>query len=101
MLGGSSPQHHSSLSPSSWLAAANLLLAKEILTKKIFTKEIFYWENLTKETLAKKMLDKDVEAEGATNMCGDNLIVCGALAEGLVVFIFILVVCLVVGFSAY
>ena len=47
------------------------------------------------------MLDKDVEAEGATNMCGDNLIVCGALAEGLVVFIFILVVCLVVGFSAY
>ena len=35
------------------------------------------------------MLDKDVEAEGATNMCGDNLIVCGALAEGLVVFIFI------------
>ena len=95
MLGGSSPQHHSSLSPS-WLAAANLLLAKEIFTKKIFTKEIFYWENL-----AKKMLDKDVEAEGATNMCGDNLIVCGALAEGLVVFIFILVVCLVVGFSAY
>ena len=100
MLGGSSPQHHSSLSPS-WLAAANLLLAKEIFTKKIFTKEIFYWENLIKETLAKKMLDKDVEAEGATNMCGDNLIVCGALAEGLVVFIFILVVCLVVGFSAY
>ena len=96
MLGGSSPQHHSSLSPSSWLAAANLLLAKEILTKKIFTKEIFSKENLTK-----KMLDKDVEAEGATNMCGDNLIVCGALAEGLVVFIFILVVCLVVGFSAY
>ena len=95
MLGGSSPQHHSSLSPS-WLAAANLLLAKKIPTKKIFTKEIFNKENLTKE-----MLDKDVEAEGATNMCGDNLIVCGALAEGLVVFIFILVVCLVVGFSAY
>ena len=46
-------------------------------------------------------MEKDVEAEGATNMCGDNLVVCGAVAEGLVVFIFILVVCLVVGFSAY
>jgi len=47
------------------------------------------------------MVEKDVEAEAGTNMCGDNLVVCGAVAEGLVVFIFILVVCLVVGFSAY
>ena len=48
-----------------------------------------------------EMVEKDVEAEAGTNMCGDNLVVCGAVAEGLVVFIFILVVCLVVGFSAY
>ena len=49
----------------------------------------------------REMVEKDVEAEAGTNMCGDNLVVCGAVAEGLVVFIFILVVCLVVGFSAY
>ena len=27
------------------------------------------------------MVEKDVEAEAGTNMCGDNLVVCGAVAE--------------------
>ena len=47
------------------------------------------------------MAEKDVEAEGGSNMCGDNLIVCGAMCEGVVIFLFILVVCAVIGFSAY
>ena len=47
-----------------------------------------------------KMANKDVEADGGTNMCGDNLIVCGAMAEGIVIFLLILVIVFVIGFSA-
>ena len=47
------------------------------------------------------MGEKDVEAGvGDVGVCSDNIVVCGAIAEGTMIFLLILVIIIIIGFSA-
>ena len=47
------------------------------------------------------MGEKDVEAAGGSvGVCSDNIVVCGAIAEGVMIFLLIMIIILIIGFSA-
>ena len=46
------------------------------------------------------MVEKDVEAGGSVGVCSDNIVVCGAIAEGVMIFLLIMIIILIIGFSA-
>ena len=47
------------------------------------------------------MVEKDVEAAGGSvGVCSDNIVVCGAIAEGVMIFLLIMIIILIIGFSA-
>ena len=46
------------------------------------------------------MVEKDAEAGGSVGVCSDNIVVCGAIAEGTMIFLLILIIILIIGFSA-
>ena len=47
-----------------------------------------------------RMVEKDVEAGGSVGVCSDNIVVCGAIAEGVMIFLLIMIIILIIGFSA-
>ena len=48
-----------------------------------------------------RMVEKDVEAAGGSvGVCSDNIVVCGAIAEGVMIFLLIMIIILIIGFSA-
>ena len=51
--------------------------------------------------LVQIMGEKDVEAAGGSvGVCSDNIVVCGAIAEGVMIFLLIMIIILIIGFSA-
>ena len=71
---------------------------KEVVKKKI---SVLLQPKFNFLMLVQIMGEKDVEAAGGSvGVCSDNIVVCGAIAEGVMIFLLIMIIILIIGFSA-